>query len=365
MLYPEIDTPALIVDLAKMEQNIMAMAELARRFGVKLRPHIKTHKSPWIAHLQLKHGACGITVAKLGEAEVMVNAGIEDILIAYPIVGKQKLVRLTRLLDRAKISLSLDSFEVAQGISELGQKKGIRIPIYLEIDTGMGRCGQRPGEEARNLARKLSAMKGIELIGLLTHAGHGYNAKTEAELRRIALEEGEHLVELATILGKEDGIGIREISVGSTPTARFVVRVSGITELRLGTYVFNDVGQIRAGSASLENCAASILVTVVGRPASHRAIIDGGSKTFTSDRRVGMEEYGTIKGRSGLSFVRMSEEHGILFIHEDAEDLRIGERLEVIPNHICSCINLFEEIYGVRDGKLEWVIPVLARGKSR
>jgi D-serine deaminase-like pyridoxal phosphate-dependent protein len=365
MLYHEIDTPAVMIDLEKMEQNIHHMAERARQFRVKLRPHVKTHKSPWIAHLQLTYGACGITVAKLGEAEVMVDAGIHDILVAYPIWGEEKLSRLSRLLDRAKVSLSLDSLEVAEGLSNLGKRKGIRIPIYLEIDTGMGRCGLKPGEGARSLAQKLTEMDGLELIGLLTHAGHGYNAKSEEELRKIGLEEGGLLVELATILRKEDGIEIREISVGSTPTARFVVEVPGITELRTGTYVFNDVGQIRAGSASLENCAASVLVTVVGRPASHRAIIDGGSKTFTSDRRVGMEEYGIIKGRSGLSFVRMSEEHGIIIMNEKAEDLKIGERLEIIPNHICSCINLCDEIYGVRDGKLERVISIAARGKSR
>jgi D-serine deaminase-like pyridoxal phosphate-dependent protein len=365
MLYPDIDTPAVIVDLDKMGQNIRNMAEKTRTYGVGLRPHTKTHKSPWIAHLQLKHGARGISVAKLGEAEVMVNAGIDDILIAYPILGEQKLKRLSRLLDHATISLSLDSIEVAEGLSALGKGKDIRIPIYLEIDTGMGRCGLKPGEEARSLARRIVRMRGVDLIGLLTHAGHGYGAKNEEELQRIGREEGEFLVDLAKSLQKEDGIGIREISVGSTPTARFVIQVPGITELRVGTYVFNDVGQIRVGAASLETCAASILVTVVGRPTPDRAILDGGSKAFTNDRRAGMEEYGIIKGRSGLSFVKMSEEHGILRVHEESKDLKIGERLEIIPNHICSCINLCDEIYGVRNGKLEWVIPITARGKSR
>jgi D-serine deaminase-like pyridoxal phosphate-dependent protein len=365
MIYPEIDTPAVIVDLEKLEINLSAMAEQARSSGVKLRPHTKTHKSPWIAHLQLRHGACGITVAKLGEAEVMVNAGIEDILIAYPIWGEAKLKRLSRLLDRARVSLSLDSMEVAEGLALLGRKRGTSIPIYLEIDTGMERCGLKPGEEARALCRKLDTLKGITLLGLLTHAGHAYGVKNREELQRIGRREGELLVGLREVLRREDGIQIEEISVGSTPTARITMHVAGVTEVRPGTYVFNDVGQMKIGVATFDTCAASVLVTVVGRPAPNRVIIDAGSKTFSSDKREGMEGYGVIKGRSHISFVRMSEEHGILLSDEEAENLKIGDRLEIIPNHICACVNLSDEIYGVRDGRLEWVIPVSARGRVR
>jgi D-serine deaminase-like pyridoxal phosphate-dependent protein len=364
-MFPELDTPGLLVDLDIMERNLREMAEAARAGAKKLRPHTKTHKSPWVAHQQLKHGASGITVAKLGEGEVMADAGIEDILIAYPIYGEAKLERLGRLMKRCReVRVSTDSVEVAEGYARLGRALGREVQAYLEVDTGLGRCGHAPGEETRGVAREIAALKGVRLIGVMTHAGHGYTADRAAR-ERVAREEGEILVQTAHDLREKDGIEVREISTGSTPTARPGARVPGVTEIRPGTYVFNDAGQLAIETATLETCAASILVTVVGRPAADRAIVDGGSKVFTSDMRAGARTHGVVIGRPDLELFKLSEEHGWMRLTDPGRDLKIGERLRIIPNHICPCVNLQDEIYGTRGGKVAQVIPVLARGKVR
>lgn len=364
-MFPELDTPALLIDLDIMERNLREMAEAARAGGKKLRPHTKTHKSPWVAHRQLKHGATGITVAKLGEAEVMADAGIEDILIAYPIYGEAKLERLGRLIKRCReVRVSTDSVEVAEGYARLGRALGRDVQAYLEVDTGLGRCGHAPGEETRRVAREMAALTGVRLIGVMTHAGHGYTADRAAR-ERVAREEGEMLVATARELRDQDGIEVREISTGSTPTARPGARVPGVTEIRPGTYVFNDAGQLAIETATLETCAASILVTVVGRPAADRAIVDGGSKVFTSDMRAGAQTHGVVIGRPDLELFKLSEEHGWMRLTDPGRELKIGERLRIIPNHICPCVNLQDEIYGTRAGEVEQVIPVLARGKVR
>lgn len=363
-MFPELDTPVLLIDLDIMERNLRAMAEVARAGGKKLRPHTKTHKSPWVAHQQLSHGAAGITVAKLGEAEVMADAGIADILIAYPIYGEAKLERLGHLIRRCReVRVATDSVEVAEGYARVGRTLGREVLAYLEVDTGLGRCGHAPGEETRRVAREIAGLKGVRLMGVMSHAGHGYTPD-RARRERIAQEEGEILGRTAREL-RADGMEIREISTGSTPTARPGAQVPGVTEIRPGTYVFNDAGQLAVGSATLETCAASILVTVVGRPAADRAIVDAGSKVFTSDKRPGTESHGLVVGRPDLELYKLSEEHGWIRLTDPGQDLKIGERLRIIPNHICPCVNLQDEIYGTRADRVEQVIPVLARGKVR
>jgi D-serine deaminase-like pyridoxal phosphate-dependent protein len=359
-----IDTPALVVDLDKLERNLRRMASRAKEAGVRLRPHIKTHKSPWIALKQLELGASGITVAKIGEAEVMRKHGITDILIAYPIVGAQKLKRLEKLATDTEVTVALDSVEAAQGISEVGQRLGRSIPFYIDVDTGLLRCGREPGEQTLRLAEEIAGLPFIRITGLMTHAGHAYKANSQVEQIRLSRQEGELLVETRTLILDKLGIDIPEISVGSTPTSFHCGEVEGITEIRPGTYVFNDATMISLGLVQAEDCALSIYTTVVSRPSGDRAILDAGSKTLSSDKGAYTEGYGIIKSAPCVRIDRLSEEHGVI-VTPQGFPVAIGDRLEIIPNHVCPTVNLADELIGIRNGKMETLIPIEARGKNK
>jgi D-serine deaminase-like pyridoxal phosphate-dependent protein len=351
------------LDLNVVERNIAEMAAVAREAGVALRPHTKTHKSPEIARMQIDAGSRGLTVAKLGEAEVMADAGLTDLLIAYPIVGELKLARLEALLERATVRVSLDTLEVAEGLGRLGTRLGVDIAVLVEVDTGLHRMGRAPGEPSATLALEIARVPGVEVIGLLTHAGHAYRASDAEELRRAATREVEDLLDTAERCARE-GLPIREISVGSTPTARIAARVPGVTEIRPGTYVFNDVQQLRLGVATLETCAAYVFVTVVARPTAERFLVDAGSKSFSSDGGDGppWPGRGVALGRPDLVLDFFSEEHGVGHI-EGAGDLAIGERLQVIPLHVCSCVNHFDTAVGIRGDRVDHEIQIAARGR--
>ncbi|GIV00337.1 MAG: alanine racemase [Actinomycetota bacterium] len=363
--YPELDTPCLLVHLDALERNIAEMQRVADAAGVRLRPHTKTHKCPEIAAMQLAAGARGITVAKLGEAEVMAEAGIDDVLVAYPIVGEAKLARLRALAERAGIRVTTDSVEVAEGLARVGRDLRRDLPVLVEVDTGLGRLGRPPGEPTVALVRELVRIRGIRVLGLLTHAGHAYRARDPGELRRIAEAEGDALVETAERCAAE-GIELEEISVGSTPTARIVAGVAGVTEIRPGTYVFNDVQQMRLGVATTETCAARVLATVIAHPAPDRFVLDAGTKSFAADGTDGppFPGRGVVVGRPELRLAFMTEEHTV-GRPTGSDDVRIGDRLEVIPLHVCSTVNLFDEAIGVRSGRIERAFAIAARGRVR
>jgi D-serine deaminase-like pyridoxal phosphate-dependent protein len=365
-LHPELDTPALLVDLDVLERNVREMAEVASAAGVKLRPHTKTHKCPEIARMQVEAGATGITVAKLGEAEVMADAGFDDILVAYPIWGRAKLDRLRALTERAAVRVSLDSVEVAEAVGSVGRALGRPAPVLVEVDTGHHRLGRPPGQPTVELAKQVAAVEGVELLGLLTHGGHAYRSGDDGDLRVAAEHEGLDLVETAERC-EGAGVAIREISVGSTPTARIVANVAGVTEIRPGTYVFNDVQQMRLGVATEASTAARVLVTVIARPDAERFVVDAGSKAFSSDGADDAPRFpgkGVVAGRPDLRLDFFTEEHGVGHLEGDG-DLRIGDRLAVVPLHVCSCVNLFDVAFGVRDGAVERELTIAARGKMR
>ncbi len=361
----DLDTPCLLVDLDVLERNIAAMAKVAADAGVRLRPHTKTHKCPEIAAMQVAAGASGITVAKLGEAEVMADAGLDDILIAFPLVGDGKLTRLRDLMDRASVRVSLDAVEVAEGLGGVGRDRGADVPVLVEVDTGLHRLGRPPGAPSAELAVAIDRVEGVEVVGLLTHAGHSYRAADAASLHEIGRREALDLLETAELC-RRAGVDVREISVGSTPTARVAAGVEGVTEIRPGTYVFNDVQQLRLGVCTQDECAASVLVTVVARPSAERFVVDAGTKVFTSDGGDGppFPGRGLVAGRPGLRIDRMSEEHGVGHIEGD-EPLAIGDRLEVIPLHVCSAVNMFDVAYGVRGGAVDRELTIAGRGRSR
>jgi D-serine deaminase-like pyridoxal phosphate-dependent protein len=359
----ELDTPCLLFDLDVVDRNIEEMSTVARDAGVRLRPHTKTHKSPAVAHRQVAAGAGGITVAKLGEAEVMADAGLHDILIAYPIWGTAKLQRLRALMERTTIRASLDSVEVAEAVGSVGLDARRDVEVLVEVDTGLGRLGAPPGDAAAALALNIDAVRGVRVTGFLTHAGHAYRSANPQELEASAEREALDLLESAERCARL-GLEIEEISVGATPTVRVAAHVPGVTEIRPGTYVFNDVQQMRLGVAEEATCGARVLATVISTPADGRFVIDAGSKSLSGD---GTDDppfpgRGVIAGRPGLRLEFLSEEHGVG--STDGHDrVRIGDRLEVIPLHVCTCVNLFDVAAGVRGDEVVEELPIAARGK--
>lgn len=359
------DTPRVVIHLPTLKRNITSMAQAAADAGVKLRPHIKTHKMGAIARMQLAAGATGVQVAKLGEALVMLEFGVTDILVGYPIVGPEKVARLADMARSAHVTVSLDSFEVARGISGAVSAAGASVRMLVEIDTGLRRIGVPPGPEAVRLAEQIAELPGVELAGVLTHEGHIYTAASDrADLERMTREACRLVVETAEAM-RARGLPVPVVSVGSSATARPAMLVPGVTEVRPGTYVFNDLTQIGLGSATLADIAAVVVVTVVSRPSVDRAILDGGTKTLTSDQRISASaprSYGEILGHPDWRFVRASEEHGVVEIPDRAGPA-IGDRLVVVPNHICPVINLHDSVVAMdEDGAVtDW--PVDARGR--
>jgi D-serine deaminase-like pyridoxal phosphate-dependent protein len=364
----DLDTPAVMIDLDVLERNISRLAEMAGANNIQLRPHIKTHKTPEIADLQLKAGAVGITCAKIGEAEVMCEkSAAVDVFIAYQIVGTEKIRRLLKLFDHPnlrRLSIGADSVDVAQPISDAARRRGLKIPVILKTDVGFHRTGVPGGRPALDLARKIERMPGLTLSGLYAYEGQVYNAKSPREMRRLALGACHRLIETAELL-RNSGIPVDTVSVGATPSARFTSRVPGITELRCGTYVFNDQMQIKLGSAKEQDCALTITATVISVPSAQRAVIDAGTKSVTSERTSEFGVFGLVKGRPDLRFINANEEHGILRMTSSRRRLRVGDRLEIIPNHVCPVMNLHDEVIGIRNGRVEAVWAVAARGKIR
>lgn len=355
------DTPFIAIDLDLMEKNINWIAELAKEANLKLRPHTKTHKSPYIAKLQLDAGAVGISTATLGEAEVMANAGINDILIAFPIIGKIKLERFQRLHERANLIVSLDNIKVAEGLNRVGKKTEKNVLIYVDVDTGLGRMGSSP-KESMKLIREIVNLPYITVMGLMSHTGHAYAEETDEGVTRVAVEEANMLYSIKNTLERE-GIKIPELSVGASATARVIKDIPHITEVRPGMYVFNDRLVMGAGGATEDECALTVFSTIVAQPYEQRLIIDAGSKTLSSDIYKG-GGYGKIKGHDNLQIEKLSEEHGTIKIIGKT-DLQVGDIVEIIPNHVCPVINLANHLYGFRKGELDRVVHVEARGLNR
>lgn len=359
----QLDTPAVLIDLDILDRNLRTTAELAKQAGVKLRPHTKTHKSIWIAKEQIRYGACGITVAKLGEAEVMADGGIEDILIAYPIVGQTKLERLARVMNKAKITVSTDNVDVARGLSELGVRLGQPVRLYIDVNTGLNRCGKEPGAETVELVKRMADLPGINIIGVMTHAGHAYGKTSREELLAVARHEAESLAMTKQML-RQEGIMIEEVSVGSTPTSKFITELGGIgiTEMRPGAYVFGDISQYVIGLIDESEFAMQVKATVVSKPREGTILVDAGSKTLTTDVNPLRKGYGLVRGMDTAVIDRLSEEHGSIAI-PDGTDVQIGDALFIVPNHCCTVTNLHNKLTGVRNGVFEKYIQVDARGQ--
>jgi D-serine deaminase-like pyridoxal phosphate-dependent protein len=333
----ELGTPLAVVDEAIMEANLERMARLARDGGVRLRPHAKTHKSVDVARRQLAHGAIGLTVATMTEAEVFAAAGVDDLLIAHPPVGRAKLRRLESLAERVnRLAVALDDVGVARALPE-------KVEVLWEVDTGQHRIGTAPGEPTVSAVRTVVAAIGNDRFrGLISHGGHVYSAKDQPERRTAAEQETGGMLETASLL-RAAGIEVRELSIGSTPTVG-MASLDGITEIRPGTYVYGDANMVRLGVQPIEQCALGVIARVVSTPAPDRAVVDAGSKALSADLRVpGTEGFGIVVGKEHLLVERLSEEHAVLSA-ATATGLSVGDFVLIIPTHACTTVNLHREL---------------------
>ncbi|WP_188907829.1 alanine racemase [Aureimonas endophytica] len=345
------DTPAVLVDLAVAENNIRRFQAHAAAEGLAARPHVKTHKLPQLARAQIEAGAVGITCQKIGEAEALVAAEpvIADVLLTYNIVGAAKLERLKALARRVRLSVVADSAAVVKGLSRAFAGEERALGVLVECDTGGQRCGVQTPEAARDLAQAIAAAPGLAFRGLMTYPAAG-GAGAAAEFLRAA-----------KALIEAEGIAVPVVTSGGTPDIWRSAADGILTEYRPGTYVYNDRSLIARGVATEADCALSVIATVVSVPTPHRALIDAGSKVLTSDL-LGLSGYGLVRGRPDIAIDQLSEEHGRL-VSEGPIRLEVGDRVSIVPNHVCVVTNMVDAVHVRRaDGSLElW--PVVARGK--
>ena len=361
-MYDYLSTPAVAVELDAVESNIRALVQNAKKYGISHRPHIKTHKSVELAKLQLKLGASGVTCAKLGEAEVMAENGITDIFICFPLIGEDKLERLGRLLSRARATTLINSVEGAAGLSRLGEKLGTPIEVLVDLDGGLKRGGLQPGQPALDFANKVKMLPGIRIIGLMYYGGLIYGQPDREGFEKIARKEREDIVSTAKLL-EEAGFTMKVLSGGTSFSGKMPELLEGITEIRSGHYIFNDCGQLFSGFAKEEDCALRVVASVVSIVDKHHAILDSGTKALTSDGSSRHKGFGYVIGRPDMVITNLNEEHAFLE-SEQPLNLRIGDKLAIIPNHACVVCNLVDQVYGIRNGKLDHVIRIDARGKS-
>lgn len=333
-------TPALVIDRVALERNLDEMAAIAAQHGIELLPHAKTHRMAELGQLQLARGAHGLTVAKLGEAEAFAAAGAGRIFVAYPVVGTRNGQRALALADRVELTVGADSVDGARSLGEVFAAAGRTLPVLLAIDTGLGREGVPPAE-APELAAAISAIDGVELIGIYTHEGSTYSAPPD-ELADRSRTVAEEMVALADRI-RAFGIPLPVVSLGASASARAVATVPGVTQLRPGIYAFNDLGQIALRNATLETTAVRVHATVTSRAAPDRGCVDAGSKALGTDLLPAAAErdrypgHGLIVGQPGWILERLSEEHGWLRWTGTGPPsaLPVGTRVEIVPNHVC------------------------------
>ena len=368
MTIHEIPTPAVLVDSSKLARNLARMQKAVADRGIALRPHAKTHKSPIIARMQLSAGATGICCAKLGEAEVFADAGLTDIRLPYPL-NPANADRVFALTNRVVLSFIVDDAEVARQWSKMATQRGRTLNVLVKVDVGFHRCGIDPtGNRAPATVADIAALPGLRFLGLLSHAGHGYSASSDADAERIAIEEARVLRELAAA----SQVRCAEISVGATPTARYSVNQPGITEMRPGNYAYFDRTQVGLGAATWDDCALTVLARVVSRAAPDRVILDSGSKTLTKDLARGfidMPGYGalltglhTATPDERLVVENLSEEHATVRA-SGAVALPTGTLVRIVPNHSCVVSNLVDTVWMVDGERVVERLPVAARGR--
>lgn len=349
MIFENLETPGVLVDLEIAERNIAQYQAYCDEHGIALRPHIKTHKTREFARRQVMAGAVGITCQKISEAEVMADAGLDDILITYNIVGVRKLARLYALARRVTLSVTADNHAVVEGLSEVFAHAPKALSVLVECDTGARRCGVTAPRDAVELARAIGSAPGLSFGGLMTYPAVGGTVAVEAWMRE------------ALALLKAAGLVCETVSSGGSPDMWSAHLAPVTTEYRVGTYIYNDRSLVAAGVCGWGDCALSVLATVVSTPTPDRAVIDAGSKVLTSDL-LGLEGYGHVLGRDDLVIKSLSEEHGCIISTEGGTGLGVGNRLQIIPNHCCVVSNMVDRITLHRGAVCEEARQVAARG---
>ncbi|WP_439573390.1 D-TA family PLP-dependent enzyme [Phreatobacter sp.] len=348
----EYGTPAVVIDMDRVEANIARVQAQCDAAGIANRPHIKTHKSPELAKLQVAAGARGITCQKIGEAEVMAAAGLDDILISYNLLGEEKMQRLGRLLQTATVTVAADNATVISDLPKAAGLAGRPLGVVIECDTGRKRAGVETPAEAVELARLVAASPGLAFKGFMMYpAEDGW-------------PEAQKFLDTALAGIGLDGLEAEIVSTGGSPNLKNLGRLKGATEHRPGTYIYNDRMQIAAGVASLDDCALMVYSTVVSRAGPERGILDAGSKTLTSDTG-GLDGHGFILEHPEAKIARFAEEHGFLDLSKCNERPKVGDVLRIVPNHVCVVVNMVDEVVMVRGGEIVGTLPVAARGKLR
>jgi len=347
-----LDTPQAAIDIGLVERHIRRMQEYCDAHAIALRPHVKTHKLAPIARLQVAAGAVGIACQKLGEAEAMIDAGIEDVLVSFPLVGEHKAKRLVALAARARISTVVDSEAGAAGISRVAEEAGVEVPLLVECDTGYARTGVQTPLEAVELATVVERLPSVTFEGLMTYPT---SPRTSEFFTAAAVEL------------RRRGLNPAVVSTGGTEGAFRTHGVAEVNELRVGTYVYGDRACVANGSVRLDECALTVLSTVVSTPVRGRGILDAGSKALSSDPAQGLEdgEFGWVLNHPGARLHRLSEEHGHLDLSACDREPEIGEVVQVLPNHACGTVNMHDDVAVHRDGRLEAVWKLDARGAIR
>jgi D-serine deaminase-like pyridoxal phosphate-dependent protein len=358
----DMPTPAVIIDLAIAKRNIAKLAEYGRQHSLGIRPHTKTHKSAMMARLQTEAGAVGLTVAKVGEADVMLPE-TDDLLVAYPALDPHRSARVAELAKRKTVRVGIDSAFAAEAIGGAAAAAGSTVGVLVDIDVGHHRTGVQSPGAALELAQIVSNTRGLRLDGIMCFPGQ---LKDPADQQAESLAPMEAILRETVELWKRAGLDAKIVSGGSSPTAYQSHHVKSLTEIRPGTYIYNDANMISGGFVGVEDCAVRIACTVVSEAVPGKVVIDAGSKTLTYDRRMIDPDnggFGYVVEYPQAKVERLSEEHGEVSVANSERRPRLGERVHVIPNHVCPCINLHDQVYLKReDGTVE-MMRVDARGK--
>lgn len=360
----DLETPVLLADLDAMEANLERYAAFAEEQGVRLRSHVKTHKNPELARLQESYqGTPGVCCQTLGEAEVMAAGGIDDVYLSYQVVGESKLERAAWLAGKLdRLTTTVDDPVHVDSLSRVAGERSATVDVVVEVDAGLGRTGVPHGEPTLELARRVADAPNLTFAGLLVYEAHVKGeAASRAEYEARCTAVMDEAAETVALL-EDAGVPVPEVKVGGTATSLYSGRHDVVTEINPGMYPFMDVGELEARPFDVDrsDCAATVLTTVISTPSEGRAVVDAGSKSLSMDK----PEHPVPKRRDDVSYANYSEEHGWLAVDEGA-DLAVGDRLEFVVPHVCTTVNLHDTIVGVRDGRVEAVWDVSARGKVR
>lgn len=354
-------TPALLLDAAVVRRNIQRLADYASTVGLNIRPHLKTHKSKRLALLQIEAGAIGVTTAKVSEAEEITGAN-QDVLVAYPPIGGARAERLAALARDRVVHVAVDSLAGVLTAAAATQAAKTTIGLLVDLDVGLGRTGVQSPAATLPLAQAIDRTPGLRLDGIMVYPGHIWDP---VDQQAIALKKVGQTIEETVALWAQHGLAAAIVSGGSTPTAYQSHLVGRLTEIRPGTYIFNDMNTVRGGFCTLEDCSARVLTTVVSDAVAGQVIIDAGSKTLTSDRCIPMPDsgFGHVVEFAGARITHLSEEHGQIDVTACSTKPAVGDRLTVIPNHICPCINLRDMMWWVETDEPPRQLAVDARGR--